>query len=181
MPFGTYGASIEQGVSNGIALMQSGAQAVKLEGAGEIVRQTARQLTDIGVPVMGHIGMTPQASNQFGGFRVQGKTPSESDRIRHDLDMLVEAGIFAVVLELIPAALARSLTAQTPVATIGIGAGAHCDGQIQVLHDIIGLSPGAPRRHTHRYLDGATLIENAIAEYVQDVREKRFPTEENAE
>ncbi len=181
LPFGTYGASIEEGVRNGARLLSEGsAQAVKLEGSGPVLLETVRRLVAIGVPVMGHLGMTPQSVHQFGGFRVQGTTQAAGDALIDDARALVEAGVFGIVLEIIPAALAARVTQTVPVPTIGIGAGPGCDGQVQVLHDLIGLSPGPVRKHARRYVEAGRLIQNALAEYAADVRARRFPTDENS-
>ena len=181
LPFGTYGASVEDGVRNATRLVAEGnAQAVKLEGAGPVLLETVRRLVAIGVPVVGHLGMTPQSVHRFGGFRVQGTTNEAGDALIADAHALVEAGIFALVLEVIPAALAARVTEAVPVPTIGIGAGPDCDGQVQVLHDLIGLSPGPVRKHARRYVEAGRLIQNALAEYAADVRTRRFPADENS-
>jgi 3-methyl-2-oxobutanoate hydroxymethyltransferase len=181
LPFGTYGASVEDGVRNGARLLSEGnAQAVKLEGAGPVLLETVRCLAAIGVPVMGHLGMTPQFVHRFGGFRAQGTTDAAGEALLNEAAALVEAGVFGIVLEVIPAALARRVTQAVPVPTVGIGAGPHCDGQVQVLHDLIGLAPGPVRKHARRYVEAGRLIQNALAEYAADVRGRRFPSDENS-
>jgi 3-methyl-2-oxobutanoate hydroxymethyltransferase len=181
MPFGTYGASVEEGVRAGMRLVaEGGAQCVKLEGAGAVVVETIRRLVAIGVPVMGHLGMTPQSQHRFGGFRVQGKTEEGETLLLQEGQILVEAGIFGMVVELVPAEVAQRLTTALPVPTIGIGAGPHCDGQVQVLHDLIGFTPGAVLRHTKRYAEAGQQITEALRRYTEDVRTGRFPNEENS-
>jgi len=181
LPFGSYGASVEDGVRAGMRLIaHGGAQAVKLEGAGPLMRETTRRLVDVGVPVMGHLGMTPQSLHRFGGFKVQGKSDTAADALFADAHAMAEAGMFAVVLEVIPAALAQRVTDALPIPTIGIGAGAGCDGQVQVLHDLLGFDEGAPYKHTRRYANIGATIQAAIAAYAADVRACRFPTSDNA-
>jgi 3-methyl-2-oxobutanoate hydroxymethyltransferase len=125
---------------------------------------------------MGHIGLTPQSVNQFGGFKVQGKTPAAAVQLMHDAQALEQAGAFAIVLELVPAPLAQLLTERLSVPTIGIGAGAGCDGQVQVFHDLLGLFDAFVPKHARRYADAGTLIREAIARYAADVRSGAFPT-----
>jgi 3-methyl-2-oxobutanoate hydroxymethyltransferase len=181
MPFGSYGASVEDGVRAGMRLVSEGkAQAVKLEGSSPLLHETIRRLVAIGVPVMGHLGMTPQSVHRFGGFRVQGKTDDAAEQMVDDARALVEAGVFGMVLELVPGVVAARVTQAVPVPTIGIGAGPDCDGQVQVLHDLIGLVPGPVLRHARRYTDVGATIQQAISDYAADVRARRFPTTENA-
>lgn len=182
LPFASYGASVEEGVRAAARLLaeSGGAQAAKLEGAGPVVLETMRRLVAIGVPVMGHLGMTPQSVHRFGGFRVQGADDEAASALLADAQTLVEAGVFGIVLELVPAALAGRVTEAVPVPTIGIGAGPFCDGQVQVLHDLIGLASGPPRKHARRYADASRLIEDALAAYAADVRAGRFPADENS-
>lgn len=180
LPFGAYGADVTSGVQAGMRLVSEGnAQAVKLEGAGEIVRETIRRLVDVGVPVMGHLGLTPQSIHKFGGFKAQGKTEDAANALLQSAQNLTADGVFGIVLEVIPAALAARITSAVSVPTIGIGAGAGCDGQVQVLHDLLGLTGGPVLRHARRYVDGDALFTRALAEYADDVRAGRFPTGEN--
>jgi 3-methyl-2-oxobutanoate hydroxymethyltransferase len=181
LPFGAYGVSVEDGVRNAVRLIaEGGAQAVKLEG-GAAMAPTVRRLVDLGVPVMGHLGMTPQSVHRFGGFKLQGRGEAAADALLADAAALVEAGVFGFVLEVIPAVLARRVTESIPVPTIGIGAGAGCDGQVQVFHDLLGLIEGAPvLRHTRRYAETGRLIREALASYAADVRDGRFPSGDNA-
>jgi 3-methyl-2-oxobutanoate hydroxymethyltransferase len=181
LPFGSYGASAEEGVRAGMRLMaEGGAEAVKLEGAGPVMLETVRRLADAGVPVMGHLGMTPQSVHRFGGFRVQGRTDAAADELVRQAEALTEAGVFGMVLELVPAAVAGRVTRAVPVPTVGIGAGPECDGQVQVLHDLIGLAPGPVRKHARRYADLGTALADALTEYAADVRARRFPDETNS-
>jgi 3-methyl-2-oxobutanoate hydroxymethyltransferase len=164
-------------------MQEGGATAVKLEGGRPVVATVAR-IVDAGIPVMGHLGLTPQSVHQLGGHRLQAKTPAAAQRLIDDARALQDAGVFALVLELVPAPLARLITADLRVPTIGIGAGAGCDGQIQVLHDLIGLladpEGGHTPRHTRRYAEVGRAIREALAAYVADVRASGFPTDEQS-
>ncbi|MBV6459297.1 MAG: 3-methyl-2-oxobutanoate hydroxymethyltransferase [Fimbriimonadaceae bacterium] len=175
MPFGSFQSGVNAAVENAVTLMKGGAEAVKLEGpyADEI-----RAMCKAGIPVMGHVGMTPQSYHQFGGFKVQGREVEEGERVLDEARQIADAGAFAIVLELIPIDLARFITDTLDIPTIGIGAGPHCDGQIQVLHDVLGLSEGM-FRHAKRYIEGRELLGKAIEEYAEDVRAARFPTREH--
>jgi 3-methyl-2-oxobutanoate hydroxymethyltransferase len=175
LPFGSYNESPAQAVKNSVALMQAGAEAVKLEGdyAEEI-----RAIVKAGIPVMGHVGMTPQSVNNFGGFKVQGKGEA-SAKVVEAAKSIAAAGAFAIVLELIPAELSKQITREISIPTIGIGAGVHCDGQVQVLHDILGLADET-FRHASRYVDGQNLFLQGMERYAADVRESRFPKAENS-
>ncbi len=180
MPFGTYGASVANGVKAGMRLIsEGGAQAVKLEGAGSVVLETVRRLVDMGVPVMGHLGLTPQSIHRFGGFKVQGKTDDAALALIGGAKALEEAGAFGIVLEVIPADLARRVTEVLAIPTVGIGAGLACDGQVQVLHDLIGLTDGPVFKHARRYAELGTALQEAIAAYAGQVRERQFPGPEN--
>ena len=179
LPFGTYQASIEDAVHSATFLLKEGAEAVKLEG-GAAMLPTVRRLTDVGIPVMGHLGLTPQAINQFGGHRAQGVTPESAEQLRQDARGLEEAGAFGMVLETIPAILAAEISQEVGIPTIGIGAGVGCDGQVQVWHDILGLSPGRVFKHTKHYAEIGQLIEAAIRAYADEARDSRFPTGEHS-
>src|SRR5947207_966780 len=162
MPFMSYQASEDDAVSNaGRFLKEAGAGAVKMEG-GERVTRLVRRLTGCGIPVMGHLGMTPQSVRQFGGFRVQGKSREEATRILDEARLLEDAGAFAVVLELVPTEVAAAVTRALSIPTIGIGAGAACDGEVQVLHDLLGLTNGFLPRHSRVYADVGEIVENAL-------------------
>jgi 3-methyl-2-oxobutanoate hydroxymethyltransferase len=179
LPFMSYHVSTEQAVqSAGRLLQEAGMQAVKLEGGGRTVEITHR-LTQLGIPVMAHLGLTPQSVHQMGGFKVQGKTADAAARIVADAHELQEAGAFSLVLEGIPADLARSVTTQLRIPTIGIGAGPHCDGQVLVLHDMLGLTEKKPK-FAKRYADLAGLIRDAARRYARDVEEGAFPDEEHS-
>jgi len=180
MPFMSYQTSPEEALRNaGRFLKEAGAQAVKLEG-GVDMADTVRTITAAGIPVMGHIGLTPQSVHQFGGWKVQGKTAQTAIKLMHDALALERAGAFAVVLELVPAPLAALIGKRLRVPTIGIGAGAGCDGQVQVYHDILGLFEDFVPKHTRRYMHAGDAIRSAIGEYASDVREGRFPTDEQS-
>ncbi|MCB0827000.1 MAG: 3-methyl-2-oxobutanoate hydroxymethyltransferase [Armatimonadetes bacterium] len=175
LPFGSYNSSTSQAVDSAVALMKAGAEAVKLEGD---YPEAIEALVKAGIPTMGHVGFTPQSVNKFGGFKVQGK--ADSGQIVNDAaKRLSDAGAFSVVLELIPAELAKQITNNIHAATIGIGAGIHCDGEIQVFHDIMGFAPKV-YKHTRHYAKGGELFRGAVSEYSQDVRDGKFPTEENS-
>jgi 3-methyl-2-oxobutanoate hydroxymethyltransferase len=133
-----------------------------------------------GVPVMGHLGLTPQSINVFGGHKIQGKTHEAAERILHDALALEAAGIFALVLETVPTPLAALISRKLSIPTIGIGAGAGCDGQVQVVHDVLGWFPGFTPKHARKYADMASALSSAFKEYMEDVQQGRFPTEENS-
>jgi 3-methyl-2-oxobutanoate hydroxymethyltransferase len=176
MPFMSYQTGWQDAMRNAARFMQeAGCGAVKLEG-GVRSAEIVQKLTESGIPVMGHIGLTPQSVNQFGGWKVQGKTPAAAVQLMHDAQALEQAGAFAIVLELVPAPLAALLTQRLSVPTIGIGAGAGCDGQVQVFHDLLGLFDAFVPKHAKRYADAGTLIRQAIAKYAADVRSGAFPT-----
>lgn len=176
LPFLTYQISEAEALRNaGRVLQETGAQAVKLEG-GEAIAPTVRRLVQIGIPVMGHIGLTPQSVNQIGGFKVQGKTPAAAIGLINDALALEAAGAFAVVLECVPAQLARMITERLRIPTIGIGAGPHCDGQVQVISDILGLFTDFVPKHARRYAHLADQITAAVGQYARDVRDHAFPT-----
>jgi 3-methyl-2-oxobutanoate hydroxymethyltransferase len=180
MPFMSYQISPDEALANaGRFLQEAGAQAVKLEG-GAPMADTIRRIVDAGIPVMGHLGMTPQSVHQFGGFRVQGKQQADAERILNDARILQEAGVFSIVLELIPAELAKEVTAAVSVPTIGIGAGPHCDGQVQVINDILGLYGEFHPRHAKRYADFTDIISKALKTYVDEVKSGIFPGPEHS-
>jgi 3-methyl-2-oxobutanoate hydroxymethyltransferase len=182
MPFLSYQINSDEAIRNaGRLLQEAGATAVKVEG-GRTIAPTIRRLVEAGIPVCAHIGLTPQSVHQVGGFRLQGKTPRAARALIDDAQSIVDAGAFAVVLELVPLALASYITEQIPIPTIGIGAGVGCNGQVQVFHDLLGLSEpidGAFPRHTRRYDNLGERITAAIAAYVADVRVRAFPTSDN--
>jgi 3-methyl-2-oxobutanoate hydroxymethyltransferase len=180
MPFLSYQANEDEAVRNaGRFLKEAGAHAVKLEG-GHRVASLVRRLTEAGIPVMGHLGMTPQSVHQFGGFRLQGREREDAERMLADAVELQAAGAFSVVLELVPAELAAAITRRLAIPTIGIGAGSGCDGEVQVFHDILGLFEWLKPRHTKRYAELGEVIQQAVAQYVADVRGGEFPTDEHS-
>lgn len=175
LPFGSYQVSPEQAVESSIALVKAGADAVKLEGA---YSEAISSIRKAGIPVMGHVGMTPQSVNAFGGFRVQGKG-KDGELVLQAARQVDEAGAFAIVLELIPATLAKTVTSSVSCATIGIGAGPDCDGEIQVFHDVVGLSARV-FRHSKRYTNSRLAQTRALRRYTQEVREREFPGKEQS-
>jgi len=178
MPFLTY-TSVEQAITTAGRMMQEGGvQAVKLEGGATVVPMVQR-LTELGIPVVAHLGFTPQSVNQI-GLRVQGRQADAARQLIHDALAVQAAGAFAVVLELIPAPLAQVITERLHIPTIGIGAGPHCDGQIQVWHDLIGLFTDFVPRHTRRYATVAESISTALHAYQADVQTGTFPTNEHS-
>jgi len=175
MPFLSYHLSAEQALANaGRFLQEAGAQAVKLEGGVNVADKVAR-IVGCGIPVMGHIGLTPQSVNQFGGFKAQGKTTEAARRLIEDAQALAEAGAFAVVLETIPAELAHIITRKIGIPTIGIGAGPFCDGQVQVINDVLGTSDFIPR-HAKVYARLGELTSQAVRDYATEVAAGTFPT-----
>src|SRR4030042_2466072 len=177
MPFMTYQVSLEEAMRNAGRFMQeAGCQAVKLEG-GVTVAEKGKKMVDSGIPVMGHIGLTPQSINQFGGHKIQGKTPEAAKKLLEDAIALDQAGAFAVVMETVPAPLATLVTKKISIPTIGIGAGAGCDGQVQVINDIIGSYPDFAPKHTTQSAKIADIMSSAISQYHGEVKSGKFPTE----
>lgn len=175
MPFGSYQASLEEGVRNaGRFLKEAGAQAVKLEGGAEVADLT-RRLVGVGIPVMGHLGLTPQMVHQFGGFKVQARTAPAAERVLEDALLLERAGIFALVLESIPRQVAEVITKELRIPTIGIGAGSCCDGQVLVTNDLLGLFDEFTPKFVKRYVNLKEIIANAFAQYSREVKEGQFP------
>jgi 3-methyl-2-oxobutanoate hydroxymethyltransferase len=180
MPFMTYHTSITDALRNAARFIQEGgAQAVKLEG-GITVADTVRRIVDCGIPVMGHIGLTPQSIHQLGGHKVQGKTPEAAEQLLKGARALEKAGAFAVVLELVPATLSKLITQKINIPTIGIGAGPDCDGQVQVISDLLGLFPDFVPKHAKQYAKLAGAIKTALADYVNEVKTGKFPTTEHS-
>lgn len=176
MPFLSYQASMEQAILNaGLFLKEGNAEAVKLEG-GEPIAETIHRLVSLGIPVMGHLGLTPQSIQKFGGYRVRGKSFSESEELKKDARILEEAGTFAIVLEKIPADLAKEITESLSIPTIGIGAGPHCDGQILVTQDILGLFEDFKPKFARRYANLAGTIRDAVTAFADDVRSSQYPS-----
>ncbi|UCF79607.1 MAG: 3-methyl-2-oxobutanoate hydroxymethyltransferase [Candidatus Eiseniibacteriota bacterium] len=176
MPFMSFQESRERAARNaGRFVKKAGVDAVKIEG-GEAMADTVRYIVGASIPVMGHIGLTPQSILRFGGYKVQGKKSEEAEQLVRDAKALEEAGCFAVVLEGIPWRLAQRITSEINVPTIGIGAGPHCSGQVLVLHDVIGLFSKYAPRFVKRYVEAGDLIRDAFSRYVSEVKEGKFPT-----
>jgi len=180
MPYGSYHDDPMAAVRNAVRFVkEAGAEAVKIEG-GERRMDLIARLVDAEIPVMGHIGLTPQSVNTFGGFRVQGKTEQAGDQLMRDARAVEAAGAFAIVLESIPRELGARITAELRIPTIGIGAGPDCDGQVLVINDLLGLSFGHTPKFTRRYADVGEIISRAAAEYCRDVQQGRFPSDEES-
>jgi 3-methyl-2-oxobutanoate hydroxymethyltransferase len=180
MPFMSYQVSIEDAIRNaGRLLQESGCQAVKLEG-GVHMAETVRRIVQVGIPVVGHIGLTPQSINQLSGYKVQGRTPEAAERLLEDAVALQQAGAFCIVLETIPAPLAELVSQKLRIPTIGIGAGAGCDGQVQVWHDLLSYSttflPRHIPRHVKQYANVGESMRKAVEQYAAEVRGGSFPT-----
>ncbi|OSM03941.1 putative 3-methyl-2-oxobutanoate hydroxymethyltransferase [Magnetofaba australis IT-1] len=180
LPFGAAQISPEQTMAAAVRAMQeSGCGAVKLEG-GAVMAETIAFLTARGIPVVAHVGLTPQSVRAFGGFKVQGRGAAASQRVLDDALAVAQAGASAIVLEGIPAALGARITAEAGCPTIGIGAGAQCDGQVLVMHDLLGLYDGVRPKFVKQYLNGGQLVSNAITQFADEVRSGAFPSAEHA-
>ena len=180
MPFMTYHVSVEDAMKNAARFIQeAGAQAIKLEG-GVVVAEKVRRIVECGIPVMGHIGLTPQSINVLGGHRAQGKTAAAAAKILEDARALEQAGAFAVVLETVPAPLASLITERVSIPTIGIGAGPGCDGQVQVINDLLGSFTDFVPRHAKQYAKLADIISGALTNYYSEVRAGEFPTKKHS-
>jgi len=179
MPFGTFQVSPEKTFEHAARLMEAGAQMVKLEGGASMV-ETVRFLTGRGIPVCGHLGLTPQSVHQLGGYRVQGKDSAAAQKILEDAVALEQAGAGMIVLEAMPALLVAEITAALSIPTIGIGAGAACSGQVLVLHDMLDIYPGKKARFVKNYMQGANSIADAVANYVAEVKTGDFPAQEHS-
>jgi 3-methyl-2-oxobutanoate hydroxymethyltransferase len=179
MPFGSFQVSVEDAVENAIRFVkEAGADAVKLEGAGAMLSRV-RGIVDAGIPVMGHLGLTPQSATMLGGFKAQGRSAEKALRLYDDAHALEAAGCFSLVLEAVPAPVAGRITRDLSIPTIGIGAGPDCDGQVLVWHDILGLYEGRAARFVKRYAEIGEGIRTALTEFASDVREHRFPEEQH--
>lgn len=180
MPFMSYQVSPEQALLNAGRLVQEGgAHAVKLEG-GQEMASTIQKITNAGIPVVGHIGLTPQSVNALGGFVIQGRTPEQAERLKQDALAVQASGAFCVVLEGIPRELAQEITALLDIPTIGIGAGEGCDGQVLVTHDMLGLTPGFVPSFVKQYAQLHTLMQQAVQQYIAEVKQSTFPNEEHS-
>lgn len=179
LPFLSYG-TVEQALANSARLMkEAGADSIKLEGGAEVA-PVVEALVRAGVPVLGHVGLTPQTASSLGGYKLQGKDEANARRILDGAVALEQAGVWGVVLELVPAQLARLVTARISVPTIGIGAGADCDGQVLVLHDLVGLFSGFTPTFVKRYAEAGNMIRDAVAHYAEEVRSGAFPAEKQS-
>ena len=179
MPFGSFQVSDEDAVRNGVRFVkEGGADAVKIEGAGPTVSR-ALALVGAGIPVMGHIGLTPQSATMLGGYRAQGRTAAKARQLLDDARTLEQAGCFSLVLEAVPGPVAARITAALSIPTIGIGSGRDCDGQVLVYHDLLGLYHGKAARYVKRYAELAPVIQDALEHYAADVRSGAFPREEH--
>jgi 3-methyl-2-oxobutanoate hydroxymethyltransferase len=180
MPFMTYHISVDDALYNAARFIQEGgAQAVKLEG-GVTVAEKVKRIVECGIPVMGHIGLTPQSIYQLGGFTVQGKTPEAATRLLEDARALEQAGAFAIVLETIPAQLAKIITSKISIPTIGIGAGIDCDGQVQVINDVLGSYTEFVPKHAKQYAKLTDIISKAVTQYYNEVTAGSFPTDKQS-
>lgn len=175
LPFGTYQGNSKEALSSAIRIMkESNAEAVKMEGGAEI-RESIERILCAGIPVMGHLGLTPQSINKFGTYAVRAKEEAEAEQLIKDAKMLEEIGCFALVLEKVPAALATKVASQLTIPVIGIGAGNGCDGQVLVMHDMLGINKGFSPKFLRRYADLATVIDSAVKNYITDVKDGDFP------
>ncbi|MDY7031340.1 MAG: 3-methyl-2-oxobutanoate hydroxymethyltransferase [Thermodesulfobacteriota bacterium] len=180
MPFMSYQTSIEDAKANaGRMIKESGAEAVKLEG-GAVMEETIKAIADIDIPVMAHIGLTPQSIHRMGGYRVQGKEEKQREKLLADALAVERAGAFSVVLEVIPDKLAQEITESLKIPTIGIGAGVKCDGQVLVVNDLLGLSGEFRPKFVKKYVKLEEIISNAVKEYVSEVRAETFPSDEHS-
>ena len=180
MPFMSFQSSIDEAIHNAGRIMKEvGVGAVKLEG-GAYIADIVKHLVKIGIPVMGHLGLTPQAINKFGTYEVRAKTKAEADELVHDAKVLADAGVFAIVLEKIPSKLAKKVTESISVPTIGIGAGPDCDGQVLVVYDMLGLTEEFKPRFVRRYSELAEIMRGAFRSFIKDVRSQQFPTDKES-
>ncbi|MPN30370.1 3-methyl-2-oxobutanoate hydroxymethyltransferase [bioreactor metagenome] len=180
MPFGSYNVSKEQAIMNATRLMkEGGCDVIKLEG-GAAVKETVRAIVDAGIPVMGHIGLTPQTISKLGGFKVQGKDAEAAKSLIEDAKALEEAGAFSLVLECIPAQISKMITEAVSIPTLGIGAGIYCDGQIMVFHDMVGLFDKFTPKFVKKYVNLTDIILKALEEFKEDVKAQKFPEEKHS-
>ena len=178
LPFLSYQINTGEALQNaGRALQEGGVQAIKVEGGQSIV-STVKRIVEIGIPVMGHIGLMPQSVHALGGYRARGQGKKEALELVHDALALQKAGVFAVVLELVPTPLSQLITKRLDIPTIGIGAGPHCDGQVQVFHDILGLYTDFVPKHTRRYAEGFKVFKSALETFMEDINSNGFPSKD---
>ncbi|EKF49449.1 3-methyl-2-oxobutanoate hydroxymethyltransferase [Thermosipho africanus H17ap60334] len=178
LPFLSYGYSIEESVKNAGLLIKNGANAVKIEGGAQNC-EIIQKCLNIGIPVMGHLGFTPQSLNMFGGYKVQGKEESAKKKLLDDALALENCGVFSIVLEMVTESIAKEITEKLSIPTIGIGAGRYCDGQVLVFHDIVGLNPEFKPKFSKMYANTFEIMLNAIEKFKTEVKEKTFPSKEN--
>ena len=177
LPFGSYQSNSEIALASSIRIMkETGAHAIKLEG-GEEVAESIKKIVSAGIPVMGHLGLTPQSINKFGSYVVRAKEDAEAEKLKKDIKIIEEAGCFSVVLEKIPALLAKEVTESVHIPAIGIGAGKYCDGQVLVMHDMLGINSEFKPRFIRQYLELESLISDAAKEYIADVKRNDFPSD----
>jgi 3-methyl-2-oxobutanoate hydroxymethyltransferase len=177
MPFGYYQSNSDIALASAIRIMkETGAHAIKLEG-GEEVMDSVKRIVSAGIPVMGHLGLTPQSIYKFGTYNVRAKEQAEADKLRNDAKLLQDAGCFAVVLEKIPATLAKEVSESLEIPTIGIGAGKYCDGQVLVMHDMLGINVEFKPRFLRQYLNMHEQVTTAVQQYITDVKQKDFPND----
>ena len=177
LPFGSYQSNSEIALASAIRIMkETGAHGVKLEGGTEVI-ESIKKITGAGIPVMGHLGLTPQSIYQFGSYAVRAQENEEAGLLKKEVNLLVEAGCFAIVLEKIPASLAKEITQQSPVPIIGIGAGVDCDGQVLVVHDMLGINNDFNPRFVRKYAQLEDLMTEAVKSYISDVKNNSFPNE----
>lgn len=177
MPFGTYQSNSELALASAVRIMkETGGHSLKLEGGEEVI-DSIKKIVDAGIPVMGHLGLTPQSIYKFGTYAVRAKEEEEADKLKRDAKLLEEAGCFAVLLEKIPAALAKEVSESLTIPTIGIGAGPHCDGQVLVMHDMLGINTEFKPRFLRQYLNIHEQATKAVQQYIKDVKSKDFPNE----
>ena len=180
MPFGSFQISTEKALENAFRIMkETGCNAVKVEG-GKRVLPVIEKLTESGIPVYGHLGLTPQSINKFGSYKLRAKSDKEADILKNDALLLEKAGVSGIVLEKIPAALAKEVTQSVSVPTIGIGAGPFCDGQVLVITDLLGFDPDINFKFVRKYADIHSLISKAVNEYIEDVKKGSFPSEDES-
>ncbi len=180
MPFMSYQASEEEAVKNaGRFLKEAHVEAIKLEGGDEIAK-TLKRIVDAGIPAMGHLGLTPQSVNKFGGYGVRGGGEEEAEKIINDAKKLEEAGAFSIVLEKVPASLAKKITSELSIPTVGIGAGVHCDGQVLVTHDMLGLFEKFKPKFSKRYAELGKIMKDSYRKYIEEVKSEEFPAEEHS-
>lgn len=180
LPFGSYQSNSSLALSSAIRIMkETGAHAIKLEGGEEVI-ESVKAIVKAGIPVMGHLGLTPQSIYQFGSYAVRAANEPEADALRKNIQLLQDAGCFAVVLEKIPATLAKEVTALVHIPTIGIGAGKHCDGQVLVMHDMLGINTEFKPRFLRQYLQLHNQVTGAVKQYIADVKSNDFPSEQES-